>query len=141
MVYNIGTGISDVTAPAIGQNMQGMADPSQKITGVESRLYARTFVITDDTDPDWNKPIVIVIADMWASVEAVKTEVIKRLKSQSKFHSLGEENVLISGTHTHSGPGGFSHSPLYEKVTGGFEPHTFECVVSGIIQSIQNALN
>ena len=141
MVYNIGTGISDVTAPAIGQNMQGMADPSQKITGVESRLYARTFVITDDTDPDWNKPIVIVIADMWASVEAVKTEVIKRLKSQSKFHSLGEENVLISGTHTHSGPGGFSHSPLYEKVTGGFEPHTFECVVSGIIQSIQNAFH
>ena len=57
MVYNIGTRISDVTAPAIGHNMQGMADPSQKITGVESRLYARTFVITDDTDPDWNKPI------------------------------------------------------------------------------------
>ncbi|MCF2151396.1 neutral/alkaline non-lysosomal ceramidase N-terminal domain-containing protein [Desmonostoc muscorum LEGE 12446] len=141
MVYNIGTGISEVTDPAIGKNMQGMADPSQKIRGVESKLYARTFVITDATDKDLKKPVVIVIADIWASVEAVKTAVIKRLKSQPKFQSLNEENVLISGTHTHSGPGGFSHSALYEYATGGFDTHTFECVVSGIVKSIQKAFN
>ena len=46
---------------------------------------------------------------------------------------------MISGTHTHSAPGGFSSYKLYEQVHGGFDPHTFECIVSGITSSIQKA--
>ena len=134
-IYNIGTGISDITNPAVGLNMQGMADPSQKTTGVESRIYARAFIITDNS---LDKRVVIILADIWAVVEALKSEVIKRLKSQ--FQSLYDENnVLISGTHTHSAPGGFSSSQLYEYTTGGFDPHTFECIVSGMVKSIQKA--
>ncbi|MGK7947218.1 MAG: neutral/alkaline non-lysosomal ceramidase N-terminal domain-containing protein [Xenococcaceae cyanobacterium] len=135
--YNIGIGISDITDPAIGKGMQGMADPSQIISGVESRLYSRAFIIVDK---EFDKRVVIVSADLWAGVEAVKSEVIKRLNLQ--FKSLYyEENVLISATHTHSGPGGFSHSRLFEEVAGGFDIHTFECIISGIVISIQKAHN
>jgi len=45
--YNIGTGIADVTDPAIGLKLQGMADPFQESHGVESRLYARAFIVVD----------------------------------------------------------------------------------------------
>ena len=134
-IYHIGTGIANITNPAIGLVMQGMADPDQKTTGVESRIYARTFIIRD---PSSSKSIVIVIAEILAGMEALKSEVIKRLKSQ--FKSLySDRNVLISGTHTHSAPGGFSHHKLYEHVIGGFNPHTFECIVSGMVASIQKA--
>ena len=135
-IYQIGTGISNITNPAIGLMMQGMADPDQKITGVESKIYARAFIIQNSTNRD--KSVVIVIADILAGVEAIKSEVIERLRSQ--FQSLYDENnVLISGTHTHSAPGGFSYSELYEHVIGGFNPHTFECIVSGIVASIAQA--
>ncbi len=134
-IYNIGTGIADITNSAIGLVMQGMADPDQKTTGVESKIYARAFIVQDTSS---SKSVVIVIADILACMEALKHEVIQRLKSQ--FKSLyNDNNVLISGTHTHSVPGGFSHCKLYEHVIGGFNPHTFECIVSGIIASIQKA--
>lgn len=38
--------------------------------------------------------------------QAITTEVCRHLKE--KYGGLySEENVLLSGTHTHSGPGGF----------------------------------
>ena len=37
--YKIGTGVADITDPAINQGMQGMSDPSQLVTGVGS-FYA-----------------------------------------------------------------------------------------------------
>ena len=115
--------------------MQGMADPDQITTGVESEIYARAFVIRDLA---MGKIVAIVVAEILAGMEAVKLEVVKRLRL--KFESLyGEDNLLISGTHTHSAPGGFSHSKLYEHVTGGFNPHTFECIVVGIVDSICQA--
>ena len=134
-IYQIGTGISDIANPAIGLNMQGMADPNQKTTGVESKIYARAFIIRDF---NCDRSVVIVVAEILAGVEAVKSAVIKRLASQFQF-LYNDDNVLISGTHTHSAPGGFSDSELYEHVIGGFNPHTFECVVSGIVASIAQA--
>ena len=43
--YRIGTGIAEVTDSAAGLPMQGMADSSQITTGVESRLFARAFIV------------------------------------------------------------------------------------------------
>lgn len=134
-IYQIGTGISEIANPAIGLNMQGMADPDQKTTGVESEIYARAFIIRDF---NCDRSVVIVVAEILAGVEAVKSAVIQRLGSQFQF-LYNDDNVLISGTHTHSAPGGFSDSELYEHVIGGFNPHTFECVVSGIVASIAQA--
>ena len=134
-VYNIGTGIADITTQVVSLVMQGMADPDQKTTGVESKIYSRAFIIGDTSS---GEVVVIVIADILAGMEALKSETIKRLKTQ--FESLyNEKNVLVSGTHNHSAPGGYSHHKLYEHVTGGFNPHTFECIVSGIVKSIQKA--
>src|ERR1700730_18469094 len=102
--YRIGTGISDVTDDRIGLQMQGFADKRQKTTGVESRLYSRAFIVEDQGA--WTR-VVIVSADIWAGTSVVKQEVVKRL--QEKFGALYRiDNVLISGTHTHSDPGGYS---------------------------------
>jgi len=133
--YNIGTGIAKVTDPAIGLGMQGMSDDNQKTTGVESDLYARTFIVHHTGS---NKRVVLLNADIWSCVHAVKAEVIKRL--QSEFGDLyTDENVLISGTHNHSGPGGYNYYYLYNHSMGGFDAHNFECIVSGMVASIRKA--
>ena len=45
--YEIGTGIGEVTDPAVGLPLQGMVDEDQIATGVESPLYARAFVVAE----------------------------------------------------------------------------------------------
>jgi neutral ceramidase len=102
--YRIVTGISEVTDTRIGLQMQGFADEDQKTTGVESRLFSRAFIVAD---LEGAVSVVIVSADIWAGTSVVKEEVVKRL--QEKFGALySSDNVLISGTHTHSAPGGYT---------------------------------
>lgn len=41
-------------------------------------------------------------------------------------------NVVISGTHTHSAPGGFMMSLLYDLTTFGFVGETYRALIDGI---------
>lgn len=42
------------------------------------------------------------------------------------------DNVVISGTHTHSTPGGFMMSLLYDMTTFGFVGETYRAYIDGI---------
>lgn len=140
--YLVGVGKSDITDPAIGLGMQGMANKNQRTTGIESRLYAKAFVVVD---PDPLKRVVITSTDLWSGTQIVKQEVVHRLQKIHGPDLYLMDNVLISGTHTHSGPGGYSHYYLYNHSLGGpnnmggFDQHNFECIVSGIVSAIQQA--
>jgi neutral ceramidase len=134
--YLVGTGIYDVTGPAAELGMMGMANIAQKTEGIQSRLFARSFIICDQAS---NKRIVILSADIWSCTQAVKMEVIKRLKNLYGNDLYTIDNVLLSGTHTHSGPGGYSHYALYNLTILGFDKQNFECIVNGMVQSIKRA--
>lgn len=59
------------------------------------------------------------------------SQIIERLKQ--KFGDLyTEENVMISGTHTHSSPGGFMMDVLFDLTIFGFVKQTFLALVNGI---------
>src|SRR5688500_10586985 len=90
-IYSTGTGIADITDSAIGIGMQGMADPSQKVTGVESRLYARAFVIAEEKTENY---VAIIVVDLLTGTEVVKAEVIRRLRL--KTNVFDETNIMIS---------------------------------------------
>ena len=42
------------------------------------------------------------------------------------------ENVLLSATHTHSGPGGYMQYALFQTTSYGFVKQTFNAIVDGI---------
>ncbi len=134
--FLIGTGIYDVTGPAAELGMMGMASIEQKTEGIHSRLFARAFVVCDQAS---NKRVVILSADIWSCTQAVKMEVVKRLKVIYGNDLYTIENVLLSGTHTHSGPGGYSHYALYNLSILGFDKQNFECIVNGMVQAIKRA--
>ena len=48
-----------------------------------------------------------------------------------------EDNVAISGIHTHSGPGGYWQYVLYEVTSLGFVKQSLDAVVNGIVESIR----
>ena len=45
-----------------------------------------------------------------------------------------EQNVAISGTHTHSGPGGYLQYVLYDITSLGFVRQSFDALVFGIVE-------
>lgn len=60
-------------------------------------------------------------------------KVLKRL--QSKYGSLyRRDNVILSGTHTHSGPAGFFQYTVFVIASEGFSNRTFEHMVTGIMK-------
>jgi neutral ceramidase len=134
--YLVGTGIYDVTGPAAELGMMGMASIDQKTEGIHSRLFARAFIVCDQSN---NKHVVILSADIWSCTQAVKMEVVKRLKSIYGNELYTFDNVLLSGTHTHSGPGGYSHYGLFNLSILGFDKQNFECIVNGMVQAIKKA--
>ena len=46
---------------------------------------------------------------------------------------------MLTVTHTHCGPGGYSHHRLYNLTTHGFHPKTFGAIVDGIVEAVEAA--
>ncbi|HYO53370.1 neutral/alkaline ceramidase [Archangium sp.] len=133
--FLIGSGIHDITGPAAEVGMMGYVELKQQTAGIHQRLRSRAFVIAS---PCNGKRVVFVSADLGMVFQGVKQQVVQRL--QAIFGQLySDDNVLLSATHTHSGPGGYSHYALYNLSTFGFEPKNFEAIVEGIYQSIVRA--
>lgn len=135
MDLKIGIGKYDITGPCAELGFLGYFDFEQTGLGIHSRLFSRAFTIEDLSN---GKSVVIVCADMAFCSQSVHQAVIKKLKNH--FGNLyTEKNVLISGTHTHSGPGGYSHYLIYNGSMLGFNEQNFNCIVEGIFQSIVRA--
>lgn len=115
--------------------MMGFADPAQTTAGIFMRLYARAFIFGDE-----KSRVVFVCSDLCMIFQAVKQAVVRKLAADAELSRwYGDANVLLSATHTHSGPGGYSHHFLYNITTRGFIPQNFNAIVEGIYQAIRRA--
>jgi neutral ceramidase len=135
--YLIGSGIYDITGPAGEIVMQGFAVSSQTSAGIHTRLRSRAFVIGDG-----DKRIVFVSADLGMLFQMVKVKVCEKIAHDpvlSQFYD--EKNILLSATHTHNGPGGYSGYFLYDTTVQGFVWKNFNAIVDGIYKSIKYAHN
>ncbi len=138
MGYLAGRGIADITGEAAGCGMMGYGKADQKSAGIHLRQRARAFVFADADDPA-PPPVLIVVAELPLVFDSVRQEVLRRLAAifGDRFT---DANMMITCTHTHCGPGGYSHHTLYNVTTGGFHPKTFGAIVDGIIESIEAAV-
>lgn len=131
----IGLGSYDITGPAADVNMMGYANMEQIASGVHFRLRARTFIVAQ---PQEEKSIVFVNLDACMASQLVTIKVIERLKA--RYGELyTEENVAISGIHTHAGPGGYLQYVVYIITSLGFVQQSFNALVDGIERSIMQA--
>jgi neutral ceramidase len=133
--YLIGAGIYDITGPAGNIVMMGFAVPQQKTSGIHLRLRSRAFIVGDA-----HQRVVFVSADLGMCFQMVKLRLAERLAADPELSRYYDErNVLVSATHTHGGPGGFSGYFLYDATIKGFIRRNFETIVSGIFESIRRA--
>ncbi|ASU77532.1 alkaline ceramidase [Actinopolyspora erythraea] len=134
--YLLGRGIGDVTGQPAENGMMGYARLAQRTTGIHQRQRARAFVIAEHDAPE--RRVTVVTVDTGMIFGAVRRAVLERL-ARRHGNRYGEHNVLLTATHTHAGPGGFSCHTLYNVTTLGFQPATFEALVAGITESIERA--
>ncbi|MFY0564015.1 neutral/alkaline ceramidase [Archangium lansingense] len=133
--FQLGAGLYDITGPAAEIGMMGYAMVNQKTAGIHQRLRSRAFVISS---PCNGKRAVFVSADLGQVFQGMRQQVVEKLRA--KYGNLyTDENVLLSATHTHSGPGGHSHYALYNLTTLGYDRQGFDAIVDGIFQSIVRA--
>ena len=133
--YLVGAGIYDITGPAAEIVMMGYAVAEQKTSGIHIRLRSRAFIIGDA-----HKRIVFVSADLGMLFQMVKLKVCEKIARDPELSKhYDERNVLLSATHTHGGPGGFSGYFLYDATIKGFVRQNFDAIVDGIYRSIRRA--
>ena len=131
--YSVGVGIADITGEAGGVSMMGYALAHQRTAGIQMRQWARAFIITNA-----QSRVLFVNTDTGMIFISVRQEVLRRLRA--KFgERYNTANTILSATHNHSGPGGYSHYTLYNITTAGFRPRTFEAIVSGIVLAVERA--
>ena len=135
--YLIGQGRYDITGPAAELGMSGYGNLEQQTAGIHLRQYARSFIVVDKTT---NQRIVMVTNDLAMITDSITQAVVKKL--QARYGDLyGLDNVLISATHTHSAPGGFSYYTLYSVTALGFNQQNFNAIVDGTYNAIVQAHN
>jgi neutral ceramidase len=115
----------------------GYAVPKQRGRGLLQRMRSRAFII-GDLNKEENR-VVYVSVDNGMGFQIVKTEVVDRLNKTFGPNLYTDKNVLMSGTHTHSTPGGTGGTALVDITTFGFVKENWEACVNGIVQSIIRA--
>ncbi|KAI8332592.1 Neutral/alkaline nonlysosomal ceramidase [Chlamydoabsidia padenii] len=71
--------------------------------------------------------------------EIVKKRVIQSLENLYGRGLYNNENVMLSSTHSHSGPGGYLQQTLYELSVQGWIEETTGPMVQGIVNAITRA--
>ncbi|XP_032347292.1 neutral ceramidase isoform X1 [Camelus ferus] len=133
--YHIGVGRADCTGQVADINLMGYSKTGQTAQGLLTRLYSRAFVMAE---PDGSNRVVFVSIDIGMVSQRLRLEVLNRL--QSKYGSLyRRDNVILSGTHTHSAPAGYFQYTVFVIASEGFSNRTFEYMVTGIVKSIEIA--
>ncbi|MCU7646554.1 neutral/alkaline ceramidase [Pseudomonas piscis] len=133
--YRFGLGKADITGEAAEVGMMGYSSTDQKTGGIHTRQWSRAFIIEDAAT---GKRLVYVNTDLGMIFQAVQQSVLRKL--EKKYPGVyNENNVMLAATHTHSGPGGFSHYTIYDLSVLGFQEKTFNVIVDGIVRSIDQA--
>jgi len=130
-----GFGSRDLTPPP-GVGMGAFSADSRQSVGFRQRLYARAIVLEDDS----GERIALVVVDLGMVSLVLHRRVADRtLRSGT---GIGADRLLLSATHTHSGPGNFFAADGYNANAGrfaGFDPVITAFLIDGIAGAIEDA--
>lgn len=137
MEYQVGWGKREIHITGCGYAMHGYGQPGHRATGTRNPLYARSLAIADlDSD---DAPLLYCCLDLGYVTHAMRQGVVTGLR-ESLGEAFDEHRLVLTCTHTHSGPGGCAHEGLYNLVTPGFVPAHLEAVVEAALASLRAAL-
>ncbi len=116
----------------------GYANASQIGTGLRQRLYARSFIVGSPTAP--SERVVYMILDTQSGDTAIRNGILEGLQALGSDYSMyTKDNVAVTGTHSHSGPGAWLNYLLPQITSLGFDKQSYQAIVDGAVLSVQRA--
>ncbi|PFH54994.1 hypothetical protein XA68_11145 [Ophiocordyceps unilateralis] len=137
-LYLLGVGKADITGPVVELNMMGYADFNQIGSGLRQRLYSRAFIVGDVAEP--KDRFVYLVLDIQSGDTAIRYGILRGLQALGPRYSMyGHDNVAVTATHSHSGPGAWLNYLLPQIPSKGFDRQSFRAIVEGCVLSIRRA--
>ena len=134
----VGAGKADITGPVVEINMMGYADTAQSGTGLRQRLYTRAFIFGSATV--LTERIVYLVLDTQSGDTAVRNGILDGLKELgAEYAAYTKDNIAVTGTHSHSGPGAWLNYLLPQITSKGFDKPSYHAIVAGSILAIKRA--
>jgi neutral ceramidase len=131
-----GVAKADIT-PAPGMPLAGYSIVGMKGTGFRSKLYARVIYVK----PKDGSPVALVQCDLLTGARLLHHRIAEMVAAKT---DVPLEGILITGTHTHSGPGSYFDDIFYNgfaSAKGGFDPKYFDFLAQRISDAIIEAYN
>jgi len=136
--YLVGVGKADITGPVVELNLMGYANSSQIGTGLRQRIYSRAFIVGNPSDP--SERIVYMVLDTQSGDSAIRNGILEGLQAMGPEYSVyGKNNVAVTGTHSHAGPGAWLNYLLPQITSLGFDKQSYQAIVDGALLSIKRA--
>lgn len=134
--YRAGFGSADITCFDPGRNLFGWGqDGHVPSAGVMLPLRARACVLEDRTS---GRRLALVVADLGCISESLRLAVVEAVCGEST--GLTPHDLLLTATHTHSGPSGFSTYLLYALAAPGISPDVHAGLVAGFSSAVHEAV-
>ncbi len=127
---------AEITAWEPGLLLLGWGQYDNVAEGVAEPLFARALVLEDAAR---NERVAYVCVDLCFVTQSVRDAVLAALTREDAALGLTARSVMLTATHTHSGPSGYAHEVYYTLMTGGFVPRVHAAIVAGIVRAIREA--
>jgi neutral ceramidase len=116
----------------------GYANSSQVGTGLRQRIYSRAFIVGNPSDT--RERFVYMVLDTQSGDTAIRNGILEGLAAMGPEYSVyGKNNVAVTGTHSHAGPGAWLNYLLPQITSLGFDKQSYQAIVDGALLSIKRA--
>ncbi|HEU5171558.1 MAG TPA: neutral/alkaline non-lysosomal ceramidase N-terminal domain-containing protein [Gemmatimonadales bacterium] len=120
--------------PSVGLGLLGYGPEGKRAAGWRQRLYARALVLEDGD----GERLAIVTADLGHVSRLLALSVAERTEAAG----IGADRLLLSATHTHSGPAHFHGVLYYDEFgssVGGYDPGLVQFLAERIAGAVVEA--
>ena len=136
-LFQIGTGVQDMTGPAADSISAGYESPTHVLRGIHLRQFARAFALRS---PCNGKRVVMVVAETGFVTQGTRQTVMALIAADPELAPHYDlQNVMLSATHTHSGPGGEAHHAAYNLFRLGYDALVHEIYTQALYRAIRQA--
>lgn len=133
-MFRAGWSKAEIHLTPCGYAMHGFGAWQHRARGQQSPLLARAFHVAEGTTP----PLLFCCLDLGYVTCAMRDGVCQRL-SATWGAGFDPARLVLTCTHTHSGPGGCTQDALYNIVTPGYVAEHVEAVISAAVDAIVTA--
>lgn len=135
--YRMGASVQDMTGPANDVISAGYEAPDHVLRGIHTRQFARAFALQSRCN---GERVVMVVSETAFITQGTRQTVLDLIAADPELapHYHGE-NVLLSATHTHSGPGGEAHHAAYNLFRLGYDELVHRIYTQAIHRAIRDA--